>query len=422
MKLAPLALVFALGLLSQASADEAPASRPASRPTSRPGEAFRDRYAGAVEERHGIAAWRKKSAFRCKLKLDLGGKTIIDGTLLMETKGVRTRIDLNDGTSFGFDGKEAWVSPKGAEFKRARFHALTWSYFVAAPFKLRDPGSRLKSEGNLLLRGRPYVAAKLSFAPGVGDAPDDWYIAYRHPKVGRLACLAYIVTYGKDRAKAEKEPHAITYGDYEKLDGVLISKSWRFWKWSRERGPHGRPLGYAKLSDPAFLEPRPESFKRPDDARIAPLARTNSGARALTGELALEASAIALSRQSKAGDYGLISSAELEEALSKKAKMVLIDALPKRSFEAGHLPGALNFQAPKGEAKAWSEGFGGSKEAYQKLLGADRGALVVVYCGHVKCERSHNGAAWARRLGFSNVRRYPGGLRAWKQAGHKLVK
>jgi len=39
--------------------------------------------------------------------------------------------------------------------------------------------------------------------------------------------------------------------------------------------------------------------------------------------------------------------------------------------------------------------------------------------GFVKCARSHNGAAWAVKLGYKNVYRYSGGIFAWKGAGYK---
>jgi rhodanese-related sulfurtransferase len=61
---------------------------------------------------------------------------------------------------------------------------------------------------------------------------------------------------------------------------------------------------------------------------------------------------------------------------------------------------------------------GKSFEDYETLLGPDKDKLIVVYCGFVKCTRSHNGAAWAVKLGYKNVKRYPGGIFAWKGAGY----
>lgn len=57
-----------------------------------------------------------------------------------------------------------------------------------------------------------------------------------------------------------------------------------------------------------------------------------------------------------------------------------------------------------------------------KLLGHDKNRRIVVYCGFVKCTRSHNGAAWAVKLGYKNVYRYPGGIFAWKGADYTVEK
>ena len=64
---------------------------------------------------------------------------------------------------------------------------------------------------------------------------------------------------------------------------------------------------------------------------------------------------------------------------------------------------------------------GKSLEDYEKLLGEDKDRLIVAYCGFVKCARSHNAAAFARELGYTDVKRFPGGIYAWKGAGHKLT-
>ncbi|NTV43161.1 MAG: rhodanese-like domain-containing protein, partial [Syntrophobacteraceae bacterium] len=39
-----------------------------------------------------------------------------------------------------------------------------------------------------------------------------------------------------------------------------------------------------------------------------------------------------------------------------------------------------------------------------------------------KCGRSHNGAMWAKKLGYTNVYRYPGGIKAWMEADYPVEK
>ena len=65
---------------------------------------------------------------------------------------------------------------------------------------------------------------------------------------------------------------------------------------------------------------------------------------------------------------------------------------------------------------------GKSMEDFAALLGPDKDRTLVFYCGFVKCTRSHNGAVFAKQLGYKNVYRFPGGIFAWKGADYKVDK
>lgn len=138
-------------------------------------------------------------------------------------------------------------------------------------------------------------------------------------------------------------------------------------------------------------------------------------------EVETETVAVKLSREVQNGDYDLVTTEELKKLLDEKKSMVLVDAMPADSFNKEHIAGAKQFLFPKTELDEWktSETAEKSKDDYEKLLGDNKDALIVVYCGFVKCARSHNAALWARRLGFQNVKRYAGGIYAWKGAKHK---
>jgi len=94
------------------------------------------------------------------------------------------------------------------------------------------------------------------------------------------------------------------------------------------------------------------------------------------------------------------------------------------SYKKQHIPGAVQFLFPIPEMEEWdtTETDGKSREDYVKLLGNDKKKPVVIYCGFIKCTRSHNGAAWAVKLGYQNVYRYPGGIFAWKGAKNSVEK
>ncbi|MGM0644086.1 MAG: rhodanese-like domain-containing protein, partial [Thermodesulfobacteriota bacterium] len=89
-----------------------------------------------------------------------------------------------------------------------------------------------------------------------------------------------------------------------------------------------------------------------------------------------------------------------------------------------HVPGAVQFLFPIPDMNEWDTEETGGKtlEDFKKLLGDNKDRRIVIYCGFVKCTRSHNGAAWAVKLGYNNVYRYPGGVFAWKGADLPLEK
>lgn len=103
--------------------------------------------------------------------------------------------------------------------------------------------------------------------------------------------------------------------------------------------------------------------------------------------------------------------------------MVLVDTMPyDASYRKEHIPGAKNFLFPVPRMSSWDakETDGKTEADFTALLGEDKDKPVVFYCGFVKCTRSDNGAAWARKLGYTQVYRFPGGLFSWKGADFPL--
>ncbi len=224
-------------------------------------------FAQAIERAHGSAIFRAEVAVSYDFELEFGGKPVLSGRVLTRTDLSRVRIDLAGGPVMIWDGTDAWVSPAAAPVPQARFHLLTWPYFLAAPHKLRDPGARLAVEGERPLLGASVPTARLTFAPGTGDTPDDWYVVYRDPATDRLRALAYIVTYGKTLEAANKEPHSLVYDGFIDLEGVAIPTDWALYGWDAERGPVGDPVGRVRLKNVRFASPSAADFALPLDRR-----------------------------------------------------------------------------------------------------------------------------------------------------------
>ncbi|MGD8213002.1 MAG: rhodanese-like domain-containing protein [Desulfobacterales bacterium] len=87
--------------------------------------------------------------------------------------------------------------------------------------------------------------------------------------------------------------------------------------------------------------------------------------------------------------------------------VMIIDARPKRAkYDKGHIPMAVSIPDSK----------------FDKMtdkLPADKNALLIFYCGGLKCKLSHKSAAKAEKLGYTNVKVFAEGFpRYMKVAGN----
>lgn len=139
-------------------------------------------------------------------------------------------------------------------------------------------------------------------------------------------------------------------------------------------------------------------------------------------EVEIETGAVKLVREVLRGDYGVITTEELKKMIDSGQEILVIDTMPyEASYQKNHIPGAQQFLFPIPEMTTWEskETDGKSQEDFVALLGPDKNKTIIIYCGFVKCTRSHNGAMWARKMGYKNVLRHPGGIFAWKGAGYE---
>ena len=82
---------------------------------------------------------------------------------------------------------------------------------------------------------------------------------------------------------------------------------------------------------------------------------------------------------------------------------LVIDARPKPTkYDKGHIPGALSMSTSQ-------------FDKMKGLLPADKQALIVFYCGGLKCALSHKSAYQAEALGYTNIKVYAKGYPDWKK-------
>lgn len=215
-----------------------------------------------VARAHGGPELYSRPGVAGRLEVVSGGSPVLAGDLFFEPDTGRSRIDLAEGGRLIFDGERAWVvRPSGEPFPRARFHLLTWPYFISAPWKLGDPGVQLSPVDQRPLEGEMLPSARLTFERGVGDTPDDWYVVFADPETNELRALAYIVTYGTTVEEASEDPHVATYEQFVEVEGMRVPSLLRFWNWNENGGIQGPPIGRASFTEVSFRE-APEGFFR----------------------------------------------------------------------------------------------------------------------------------------------------------------
>ncbi len=137
-------------------------------------------------------------------------------------------------------------------------------------------------------------------------------------------------------------------------------------------------------------------------------------------ELDTEKISVTFEREVARGGYKVVTTEELKKWIDQKKDMLIVDTMPfEDSYKKQHIPAAVNFVLPIPEMTQMDEK---TKAAFEKLLGPNKDRLIVFYCGFTKCTRSHNGAMWAVKLGYKNVYRQPGGIKAWDEAGYPVEK
>lgn len=102
-------------------------------------------------------------------------------------------------------------------------------------------------------------------------------------------------------------------------------------------------------------------------------------------------------------DIVTIDREELKAKLDRGDDFKLVMALHEWAFRAMHIPGSINFHTPE-----------------EALEGLQKDDEIVVYCSNVDCVASQFAYQSLVENGYTDVRRYEGGLDDWQQAGYLL--
>jgi len=102
-------------------------------------------------------------------------------------------------------------------------------------------------------------------------------------------------------------------------------------------------------------------------------------------------------------DIKTISRDDLRAKLDAGDDIKLVMVLHEWAYEAMHIPGSIRFETPE---KAFAD--------------LDQDDEIVVYCSDVACVASQFAYRALVKHGYTNVRRYAGGLSEWQASGYPL--
>ena len=235
-------------------ADSAPATQTDQTPLLRV-------LAQGIEAHGGLAQWESMGSLA--YDVTRGQKSERHLTAL------RTRQTIQEGPGYrlGYDGERVWVEPRVDSFPGdPNFSRGLDFYFFAIPFVLADPGTVHEDLGTVLMDGSPYDAVKVSFEAGVGDSPNDFYIAHFHPETNQLAYLLYTVTY---RSGEPNENYSLrAYEEWQEVNGLIVPQKIVSYQWDPETRQSGEKRGESLFTSVSVLPEIPDTniFAKPESA------------------------------------------------------------------------------------------------------------------------------------------------------------
>jgi hypothetical protein len=191
-----------------------------------PVETSRNLIDKMISAHGGMEKWRSAPTVSFEDQFLSAGETKpLVSQVTVEQGRRRAYIDFPElNARITWDGKNAWSENWKAPYP-PRFLALLNYYFLNLPWLATDSGVTLGEPGKSKLWNDPaeYITVKMTFKPGTGDTPDDYYILYIDPKSHRLKACEYIVTYAALLPPGERAtPHILVYEAYETVDGIIV--------------------------------------------------------------------------------------------------------------------------------------------------------------------------------------------------------
>lgn len=239
-----------------------------------------------IEAHGGLDAWRAKRTLSYRHTM-VAPYAPDDPWVSVEVVDNSSRREYQewplDHARIAYDGEQVW----SVNWKRAnppKFMVNMAYYFINLPWLTRDDGVNIGELGQGKLPGeeKTYVTVMMTFDPGVGETPEDYYKLFVDPDTGLLKGVEYIVTYGAmlDLMKLPADqtylgPLTKVYTSYEEIDGLKVPATYRTF------APNGQVYGEHKVENFAFDGPFDESMLQMPEGAVVD---HSSAKRAAQGE------------------------------------------------------------------------------------------------------------------------------------------
>lgn len=208
----------------------------------------------------GLANWKQMHSLVFTIAKPTGKEKV--------TKDLKTRAELIEAPTYtqGFDGETLWVMEKEGPYKgNPKFYNGLMFYFYAMPFVFADEGILYAETEPLVFEGKTYPGVLISFKAGVGQSSNDKYKMFYDTETGKMAWLAYTVTFGK--AEGRSDFHFIRYNNWQTVNGLVLPKSIDWYTYENNEPIEKRNT--VEFTDVFLSEkaPNPTLFSMPEGAK-----------------------------------------------------------------------------------------------------------------------------------------------------------
>ncbi len=176
-----------------------------------------------------------------------------------------------DEFTIGYDGQDVWITPgMDAYAGSPRFYSSLQFYFFGLPFLLADPGTIREEMGTVSVDETTYDVVKVGYEEGIGDSPDDYYVAHFDSATGMLDFVLYTVTYN---SREPNERYSARVFEWTEVQGLMVPSTISSYRWNNEEARLGEHRASYDLSNITFSPDRPDAslFAMPAEAEVDPL-------------------------------------------------------------------------------------------------------------------------------------------------------